>query len=55
MDIFTEIIFEEYPLPTKRRRLQLSPHSEKIRGATFVRRFVYLTRKTLLHEGDIKK
>ena len=32
MQIFTEIIFEECPWPTKRRRSDISPNSEKIRG-----------------------
>ena len=31
MQIFTEIIFEECPWPTKRRRPHMSPNSGKIR------------------------
>ena len=55
MQIFTEIIFEECPWPTKRRRLHMSLNVEKIRESTFAQRFVYLTRKTLLYVGDTKK
>ena len=55
MHIFTEIIFEECQWPTKRRRRHMSSNSEKIRGTTFARRFVYFTHKALLYVGTTKK
>ena len=53
--IFTEIIFEKWQWPPKRRRLRMSSNSEKIRGTTIARRFCLLNTETLLYVRDTKK